>query len=99
DAPLSAAPRSDHGRTMPASIAYLVFDIETVVDGRLVQRIRYPEQPELTPAEAVATYRAQLFEASGGKSDFVPHTFHVPVSVAIAKIGADFALHEVVTLD
>lgn len=84
---------------MPASIAYLVFDIETVVDGRLVQRIRFPEQPELTPAEAVATYRAQLLEASGGKSDFVPHTFHVPVSVAIAKIGADFALHEVVTLD
>jgi predicted PolB exonuclease-like 3'-5' exonuclease len=79
--------------------AYLVFDIETVVDGRLVQRIRYPEQPTLTPAEAVAKQRRQLLDASGGKSDFIPHTFHLPVSVAVAKVGADYALQEVRTLD
>ncbi len=79
--------------------AFLIFDIETVVDGRLVQRIRYPGDAHLTPAEAVARYRAQLLEQSGGKSDFVPHTFHVPVSVAIAKVGDDYGLLEVRTLD
>ncbi len=79
--------------------AYLVFDIETVADGRLIQRVRYPEQPELQPAEAVAKYRAQLLETSAGKSDFIPATFHLPVSVAIAKVAADYALQEVRTLD
>ena len=84
---------------MNDKLAYLVFDIETVADGRLVQRVRYPEQPQLTPAEAVARYRADLLAASGGKSDFVPHTFQVPVSIAIAKVAADHSLIEVRTLD
>lgn len=84
---------------MADKTAYLVFDIETVADGRLVQRIRYPDRPGLTPAQAVAAYRAQLLEQTGGKSDFIPHTFHLPVSVAIAKVGPDFALQEVKTID
>ncbi len=84
---------------MTDKTAFLVFDIETVTDGRLIQRIRYPEQPDLTPSRAVAAYRAQLLETSNGKSDFVPHTFHLPVSVAIAKVAVDFSLQEVRTLD
>jgi len=79
--------------------AYLIFDIETVVDGRLVQRVRQPDHPEWTPAESVAAYRKQLLETSNGKSDFVPHTFHLPVSVAIVKAGVDFSLLDAVTLD
>jgi predicted PolB exonuclease-like 3'-5' exonuclease len=79
--------------------AYLVFDIESVSDGRLIQRVRFPDQPELTPAAAVAQYRAALLAASGGKSDFVPHTFHLPVAVAIAKVAPDFSLMDVKTLD
>lgn len=79
--------------------AYLVFDIETVADGRLIQRVRYPDAPELTPEQAVAKQRAELLEKSGGKSDFIPHTFQLPVSIAIAKIAADFTLMEVTTLD
>lgn len=84
---------------MPKQTAYLVFDIETVADGRLIQRVRYPDDLDLAPRDAIARYRADLLAASNGKSDFVPHTFQVPVSVAIAKVGADFALQEVVTLD
>lgn len=79
--------------------AYLVFDIESVADGRLIQRVRFPDQPGLTPAEAVAKYREVLLTSSGGKSDFVPHTFHLPVSVAIAKVAGDFSLIDVKTLD
>ncbi len=79
--------------------SFLVFDIETVVDGRLLQRVRYPDAPELTAAAAVARQRAELLEKTAGKSDFVPHTFHLPVSVAIAKVAADLELMEVITLD
>jgi 3'-5' exonuclease len=79
--------------------AFLIFDIETVVDGRLVQRVRFPDEPALAPAEAVTRYRRQLLESSNGKSDFVPHTFHLPISIAIAKVAADLSLQEVRTLD
>lgn len=84
---------------MADKTAYLVFDIETVADGELVRRVRFPDEADLAPAQAVANYRALLLEQSGGKSDFIPHTFHLPVSVAIAKVAADFSLQEVKTLD
>ena len=64
------------------AIRYLVVDIETVADGRLVQKLRYPEEPELSPAKAIAQYREELRAESEGKSDFIPYTFHVPVSVS-----------------
>jgi 3'-5' exonuclease len=79
--------------------AYLIFDIETVADGRLIQRVRYPEFKELSPEQAVAKQRAELLEKSGGKSDFIPYTFQLPVSIAIAKVAADYGLIEVTTLD
>ena len=79
--------------------AYLVFDIETVADGRLIQRVRYPDLKELSPEQAVAKQRAELMEKSGGKSDFIPHTFQLPVSIAIAKVAQDFSLIDVITLD
>jgi hypothetical protein len=79
--------------------AYLIFDIETVADGRLIQRVRYPELKELTPEEAVAKQRVELLEKSGGKSDFIPYTFQLPVSIAIAKVAGDYGLIEVTTID
>jgi len=79
--------------------AYLIFDLESVVDGRLVQRCRFPDQPGLTPEEAVANERKRLLETSNGKSDFVPYTFHLPVSIAIVKVGADYGFLELKTLD
>jgi hypothetical protein len=88
-----------HTPAMSDKPAYLVFDIETVADGRLIQRVRYPELKELTPEQAVAKQRADLLEKSGGKSDFIPHTFQLPVSIAIAKVAADFSLIEVTTID
>lgn len=79
--------------------AFLVFDIETVVDGRQVQRVRYPDEPGLSPAEAVARERARISEQTDGRSDFIPHTFHLPVSIAVATVAADFSLIAVKNLD
>lgn len=84
---------------IPPGAASLVLDIETVVDGRLVQRVHFPEQPGMSPREAREALARKLLEDSGGKSDFVPHTFHVPVSVALAGVDADLRLTGLATLD
>ena len=77
-------------------VAYFVFDCESVADGRLVAGIRYPGE-DIPSEEAVARYRAELLEKY--ESDFIPYTFQIPVSVAIAKVAADFRLLDLVVLD
>lgn len=79
-----------------ATVSYLVFDVESVADGELVSRIRYPGQG-LAAAEAVERYRAELLEKY--ENDFIPYTFHVPVSVAVAKLAADYRLLDLSVLD
>lgn len=81
---------------MTPPVRYLVFDIETAADGDLVNRLRYAGQ-EATPEAATARYRAELMEKY--ESDFIPYTFQFPVSVAVAKIGADYSLLDLTTLD
>jgi len=78
------------------TVRYLVFDIESVADGQLVSKLRYPGE-SLDPAEAVSRYRAELMAKY--ESDFIPYTFQVPVSVVVAKVAADFSLLDVVALD
>jgi predicted PolB exonuclease-like 3'-5' exonuclease len=75
---------------------YLIFDVESAADGELVARLRYPREG-LSPREAVARYRAELIEKFD--RDFIPYTFQFPVSLAVAKVAADFRLLDVVVLD
>lgn len=79
--------------------SYLIFDIETVPDGRQVQQVRYPDQPDLSPEDAVAKFQAELREESGGKSDFVPATFQLPISVCVGMVDREFRLTNLLTLD
>lgn len=78
------------------AVRYFVFDIESVADGRLVSNIRYPGE-EFEAEDAVGRYRAELMEKYD--TDFIPYTFQLPVSVAIAKVAEDFRLIDLVTLD
>jgi len=78
------------------AIRFLVFDSESVADGGLISRVRYPGQ-ELSPAEAIDKYRKELIEASG--TDFIPYTYQVPVSLVVAKVAGDYSLSEIVALD
>jgi 3'-5' exonuclease len=78
------------------TVRYLVFDVESVADGQLVSKLRYPGQ-NLEPGEAVSRYRAELLAKY--ESDFIPYTFQVPVSIVVAKVAADYALLDVVALD
>ncbi|MHB8969200.1 MAG: 3'-5' exonuclease [Pirellulaceae bacterium] len=78
------------------SVRYLVFDIESVADGNLVSKLRFPGQG-LEPREAIDLYRKELLEQQN--SDFIPYTYQVPVSVVIAKVSDDLRLLDLVALD
>ena len=78
------------------AVRYLVFDIESVADGALVSKLRYPGQG-LPAADAVRKYRDELIAKY--ETDFIPYTFQVPVSVVVAKVAADFSLIDIVALD
>jgi predicted PolB exonuclease-like 3'-5' exonuclease len=79
-----------------SDVKYLIFDIETVGDGDLIQKVRFPDE-RLTPREATDRYRAELLAETG--RDVLPSTFVLPVSVAVAKVAADFRLTELTVLD
>ncbi|MBN1589402.1 MAG: 3'-5' exonuclease [Pirellulales bacterium] len=82
---------------MPApAVRYLVFDIESVADAPLVARLRYPGE-SIEPREAVRRYRDELMAKY--ESDFIPYTYQVPISVAVAKVDARFELVDLVVLD
>ncbi len=78
------------------NVRYLIFDVESVADGRLVSDLRYPKE-KLSPEDAIRRYRDELMAKY--ESDFIPYTFQLPVSVAIAKTAADYSLIDIVTLD
>ncbi|MCA9120385.1 MAG: 3'-5' exonuclease [Planctomycetaceae bacterium] len=70
--------------------------MESVADGQLVSKIRYPGEG-LSPEDAIARYRAELMEKNG--TDFIPYSFQYPVSVVVAKVTSEFQLLDIVALD
>ena len=79
-----------------SQVQYLVFDIEAIADGALVSKVRYPKE-SLLPAEAIARYRSELLADTG--KDVLPVTYMLPISVAVAKIDAEYRLLDLVVLD
>lgn len=79
-----------------SQVSYFIFDIEAIADGELVSKIRFPNEG-LSAAEALQRYRAQLLADTG--KDVLPVTFMLPISVAVAKVDADYKLQDVAVLD
>ena len=77
-------------------IRFLVFDVESVADGQLVSKIRFPGE-DLTPPDAIRKYRDELIEEKG--TDFIPYSFQIPISVVAAKVSGDYSLVDIVVLD
>lgn len=75
-------------------VGYLIFDIESVADPALVSLVR--THGEQDPEAALQEYRDELMAEKG--SDFIPYTFQVPVSLALAKVGFDFSLQDLIVL-
>ena len=81
-----------------AKPAYLIFDTEAIADGDLIAKIRYPKL-KLDANAAIAKYRQELVDERGEGKDFIPHTFMLPISVAIGKVDAQFRLMDLTVLD
>ncbi len=78
--------------------AFLVLDTESVPDGRLLAKVKYPGE-DISPEEAVRRAQAQASEQSPDRSAFLPVSFHYPVAACILRAGADFALQGLTCLD
>ncbi len=76
-------------------MSFLVFDIETRVDKALLRAVEYPGQT-LGENDAYERMRDELRRDS--RRAFFPHTFHVPISIALAQAGADHVLQRVEVL-
>ncbi len=79
-------------------IKYLVFDIESIPDAKLIKRVKYPDL-DISEAEAVRKYQEEILNNSNGATFFIPVTFQYPISICIAKVKTDFTLADIVLLD
>lgn len=77
-------------------ITHLIFDVESVADGDLISKVRYPDQG-YSASDAIATYQDELMESRG--TTFIPHTFQVPIAVVVGKVTGDGTLVDLVSLD
>lgn len=77
--------------------AFLVLDTESVPDGRLLGKVKYPHD-NLTPEEAVSRAQAEAREQSRSGSDFLPPSFQVPIAVCVIRVAADFTLQRITSL-
>jgi 3'-5' exonuclease len=78
--------------------AFLVVDCESIPDGKLLNLVKYASQG-LSPEEAIEKARDEARQNSNTGSDFIPHTFQIPVAVCVARVAADFSLQAVACLD
>lgn len=78
--------------------AFLVLDTESVPDGQLLARVKYPAET-LSMEAAIARAQGEAREHSRDGSDFLPVSFQYPVSVCVARVAADYRLQAVTCLD
>jgi predicted PolB exonuclease-like 3'-5' exonuclease len=77
---------------------YLVFDTESVPDGNLLARVKYPNE-NLSADVAIFRAQAEAREQSRDGSDFLPVTFQVPVAVCVLRVATDYSLQKLACLD
>src|SRR5437588_1680018 len=94
----NGAPASAPVECSGSPTRYLVLDTESVPDGRLLAKVKYPGE-NLPPEEAIQRAQAEARELSRDGSDFLPVTFHFPVAVCVLRVAADFTLQALTCLD
>lgn len=78
------------------NVRYLVFDIESIADGDLISKVKYPGK-DYSARDAVEAYCRELMERFG--TEFIPYTFHIPVAISIIKVDNRLNIIDIVTLD
>jgi 3'-5' exonuclease len=86
------------GAASSLQTGFVVFDTESVPDGDLIARVKYPGE-NLSPEDAIERARAEALELSNDRSDFLPVTFQVPVAVCVLRVATDFSLQNLTCLD
>ncbi len=66
---------------------YAVIDIETRIDKSLVKMIYESADDTVSEEEAYQRAKKRLLVESGGKTDFFPVPFHIPVSIVIGQVN------------
>ena len=79
-------------------VSFLVFDCEAIADGELIARVRYPHDA-LTGPQAIRRFRDEVLAERGDGKDILPVTFMLPISVAVAKVDAQYRLLDLSVLD
>src|SRR5437588_6254507 len=98
DVSTSGANAAPAASAIQARPAYLVFDTETVPDGRLLAMVKYPHD-KLGPEQAVERAREEARGQSATGSDFIPVSFQYPVATCVLRVGSDFGLQAITCLD
>lgn len=71
---------------------YLVYDIESVVDKNLLNRVMYADKG-MTDDEAYTKHVADLMEKNN--TNFVSASFHIPVCLASLAVDKDFSIQKI----
>jgi 3'-5' exonuclease len=78
-------------------MSFAIFDIETRIDKALIQAVIYPHE-DLTEEQAYRRFRQQIVEEREGRSDFLPISFHVPISIVVGNVSGNHVLTAVEVL-
>lgn len=92
------AAKAAAGPSSAIETGFLVFDTESVPDGDLIARVKYPGEG-LSAEAAITRAQAEAREASRDGSDFLPVTFQFPVAVCVLRVGTDLTLQGLACLD
>ena len=79
-------------------VKYLVFDIESVPDSKLINMVKYPDL-DIDEIDAVRKFQEEILTNSGGSTFFIPVTFQYPISICVARVAEDFNLIDIELLD
>ena len=80
-----------------ANPRYLIFDCESIPDGKLLNLVKYADH-NYSPEEAIVRAQEEA-RAVTPNSDFLPVTFQIPVAICVLRIGADLCLQAIRCLD
>jgi predicted PolB exonuclease-like 3'-5' exonuclease len=92
------AARKEEDLPPGARTAFLVIDTESIPDGQLLERVKYPNEG-LTAEEAIERARQEAREQSSTGSDFIPVTFQIPVAVCVLRVACDYTLQALTCVD
>ena len=87
----SMAEQLGNNRSM-GPMKYMVYDIESIVDRKLLNRIAYAGEG-LTDDEAYQKHVDHLMETRG--SNFVNAVYHIPVCLAALAVNKDYSLQKI----